>query len=38
MQKEQAKHTKQPDMIEPVTILRDEDKVIHIVTNLPGIA
>jgi HSP20 family molecular chaperone IbpA len=38
MQKEHTKNTKQPDIIEPVTILRDEGKLIHIVTKLPGIA
>jgi HSP20 family molecular chaperone IbpA len=37
MQKEHAKNEKQPDFIEPVTILRDEGKLIHIVTKLPGI-
>jgi HSP20 family molecular chaperone IbpA len=38
MLKEHAKNTKQPDIIEPVTTLRDEGKLIHIVTKLPGIA
>jgi len=37
MQKEHAKNEKQPDFIEPVTTLRDEGKLIHIVTKLPGI-
>jgi HSP20 family molecular chaperone IbpA len=38
MQKENAKNLKQPDFIEPVTTIRDEGKLIHIVTKLPGIA
>jgi HSP20 family molecular chaperone IbpA len=38
MQKELAKNTKNPDIIEPVTTLRDEGNLIYIVTKLPGIA
>jgi HSP20 family molecular chaperone IbpA len=38
MRKEQVKNTEKPDIIEPVTTLRDEGKLIHIVTKLPGIA
>jgi HSP20 family molecular chaperone IbpA len=38
MQKEHAKNVKQPDIIEPVTTLLDEGKLIYIVTKLPGIA
>jgi len=38
MQKEHAKNTQKPDIIEPVTTLRDEGNLIHIVTKLPGIA
>jgi len=38
MQKKDAKNTKKEEFIEPVTTLRDEGKLIHIVTKLPGIA
>jgi HSP20 family molecular chaperone IbpA len=38
MQKEHAENTQKPDIIEPVTTLRDEGNLIHIVTKLPGIA
>jgi HSP20 family molecular chaperone IbpA len=38
MHKKDAKNTKKEEFIEPVTTLRDEGKLIHIVTKLPGIA
>ena len=38
MQKDHEENVKQPDFIEPVTTLRDEGNLIHIVTKLPGIA
>jgi HSP20 family molecular chaperone IbpA len=38
MQEEHAKNIKKPEIIEPDTTLRDDGKLIHIVTKLPGIA